>query len=73
MYFGDHHPPHFHAHYAEHEALIVIEDGAVLRGSLPRTALSLVQRWLELHREDLLANWQLAQIPQPLVQIEPLR
>jgi hypothetical protein len=30
MYFYDHDPPHFHAHYAEHHAVIAIDDGAVL-------------------------------------------
>ena len=29
MYFADHWPPHFHAEYGEHEAVIGIED---LRG-----------------------------------------
>ena len=39
FYYNDHHPPHFHAIYGEHEALIEIETLAVLRGELPRRAL----------------------------------
>ena len=73
MYFSDHHPPHFHAIYAEHEAQIRIEDGTVLDGELPRTAERLVRQWLELHRNELAENWRRAQTPEPLVAIEPLQ
>jgi len=38
--FGhDHPPPHVHAVFAEHEALIVISDCSVYRGSLPKQKL----------------------------------
>ena len=43
MYFQDHNPPHFHAIYAEHEALIRIDTGEVIGGRLPKTAGSLVE------------------------------
>ena len=39
MYFGDHAPPHFHALYAEFEAVIDIETLGVMRGSLPAAQL----------------------------------
>jgi hypothetical protein len=73
MYFADHHPPHFHAIYAEHEALIRIDDGAIMGGALPATAVRLIEQWTTLHRDELLANWLLAQVPAPLTAIEPLR
>ncbi len=73
MYFADHNPPHFHAIYAEHEALIAIEDGSAIRGELPKTATQLVEQRRVLHREELLANWTLAQEPSALLKIEPLR
>jgi hypothetical protein len=38
MFWRDHAPPHFHALYAEHEALIDLQDFRVIRGSLPRRA-----------------------------------
>jgi hypothetical protein len=38
MYVRDHPPPHFHAIYGEHEALVAIETGAVIDGALPQTA-----------------------------------
>jgi hypothetical protein len=72
MYFDDHNPPHFHAAYAEFEAVIGIADGSTLAGELPRTAARLVAQWLELHRGELLANWYRAHAAEPLVAIEPL-
>jgi hypothetical protein len=42
MYWMDseqHHRPHFHARYAEHEASIAIESGDVIAGHLPRKKL----------------------------------
>jgi Domain of unknown function (DUF4160) len=50
MYFADHNPPHVHAIYAEHEALIAIEDGSAIGGELPKTATHLVEQWRVLHR-----------------------
>jgi len=42
MYYDDHNPPHFHATYAEHEAIIDIASRRVLRGSLPARSKRLV-------------------------------
>ncbi len=73
MYFADHNPPHFHAIYAEHEALVQIDDGSIVRGGLPKTAAKLVEQWRTLHRDELLADWELAQEPTSLNPIEPLQ
>jgi hypothetical protein len=73
MYFADHNPPHFHAIYAEYEALIRIQDGTTIRGELPRTATGLVEQWRALHQDELLENWTLAQEPAALLRIEPLQ
>jgi Domain of unknown function (DUF4160) len=72
MYFSDHNPPHFHAIYAEHEALVRIDNGSYLGGELPKTAASLVEQWRKIHHEELLSNWDLAQEPAALEAIEPL-
>lgn len=58
MFHREHAPPHFHASYQGFEALIAIDDGRVLAGSLPRRALVIVQEWAAGHREELMANWQ---------------
>jgi hypothetical protein len=73
MYFADHNPPHFHVIYAEHEALIRIDDGSTIRGALPRTAMGLVEQWRTLHQLELVENWTLAQEPAALFMIEPLQ
>jgi Domain of unknown function (DUF4160) len=73
MYFSDHNPPHFHAIYAEHEALVRIDDGTHIGGDLPRIAARLVEQWRGLHVRELVANWELAQEPSALSSIEPLQ
>lgn len=72
LYWSDHEPPHFHAIYAEHEALIDIGTGAVIRGGLPTRAMRLVDEWVGLRRAELLDDWDRAQRQVPLVPIEPL-
>lgn len=76
MYFYDnkkHSLPHIHAEYGEYVATIAIDDGLVLGGNLPAAKMKLVQAWVEIHREDLLANWRLAVSGEPIFKIEPLR
>ena len=68
-----HHLPHIHAQYAEHSAIIAIDSGEVMDGDLPRSKMKLVQAWIEIHREELLADWQLAVEGQQPFKIEPLK
>ena len=73
MFWRDHGPPHFHALYGEHEALIDIRELRVMRGSLPRRAMALVLEWAAEHRDGLMEDWNLCsqlKTPKP---IEPLR
>ncbi len=72
MYFADHAPPHFHAVYAGEEAVIAIAGGEVLRGTLPDRALRMVREWATMHRGELIANWERAQVPEQPVPIAPL-
>jgi hypothetical protein len=64
--------PHIHARYAEYEASISIQEGEVLAGELPRKQLRLVQAWIELHRDELVANWALAVEGEKPYKIDPL-
>jgi hypothetical protein len=57
MFANDHAPPHFHAKYAEHEALISIATGDILEGSLPLTKLRLVREWLQRRRAHVAFVW----------------
>jgi hypothetical protein len=58
VYFRDHPPPHFHAVYAEHEALYDIETLEVIEGDLPRTAAKLVVEWATLNQKALRQIWE---------------
>jgi hypothetical protein len=49
-----------------------IDDGEILAGELPRKHLRLVQAWIELHRDELMADWELAVAGENLYKIDPL-
>ena len=72
FHWEDHVPPHFHAKYADDEAMIDIRTGTVIRGSLARRALSLVDEWRTTHLDELLDDWQRARQRLPLAYIAPL-
>jgi len=72
MFWQDHPPPHFHALYAEHEALINIRTLDVMEGGLPRRALALVLEWAQEHRIELTEDWDLCARRQQPKKIEPL-
>lgn len=72
MFWQEHGPPHFHALYAEHEALIDVRDLRVLRGSLPRRAMALVLEWAADHREELMEDWYLCSQLRSPKPIQPL-
>jgi Domain of unknown function (DUF4160) len=76
MYYFDnrrHHQPHIHVQFAEEEAVVSIPEGNVIEGSLRPAKLKLVQAWIEIHQDELMANWQLAINGQPVFKIEPLK
>lgn len=76
MYFYDnreHHTPHLHAIYQDDKAVLSIPDGELLSGNLPKNKLRIVQAWIELRKEELLADWNLAVNGQELYPIEPLK
>ncbi|HET8527468.1 MAG TPA: DUF4160 domain-containing protein [Gaiellaceae bacterium] len=72
MFVKDHPPPHFHALYGEHRARVAIASGEVLDGELPPRAARLVREWASLHRDELEANWTLAERMEPVRPIDPL-
>ncbi len=74
MFFKDHLPPHFHASYGENQAQISITDGEIIEGSLPKKALRLVQAWAEIHKDELIANYEQSLKDGGIIsRIEPLR
>lgn len=73
MHFDDHLPPHFHAEYGEHEALIQIHTLAVIAGKLPPKALGLIVEWASQHQEELQILWERAKNMEALHKISPLK
>ena len=57
MHFNDHNPPHFHAKYGDFKVIIAIDNLAIIEGSMPPKALSLVMEWASINKKELLNNW----------------
>ena len=68
-----HHSPHIHVRYNEFNTTIEIPSGKVLDGDLPKRQMKLVQAWIELHSDELMADWILACEGQTPFKIDPLR
>ena len=69
---GEHNPPHFHAYYQGKEAVIDM-DGNKTDGEMPAKQMKLISAWAAIHRDELIANWDLAIQEEPLFKIDPLR
>ena len=52
---------------------VSLVDGELLNGELPSAKLRLVQAWIEIHRESLLADWELAVSGETPYKIPPLQ
>jgi hypothetical protein len=72
MHARDHAPPHFHALYAEHEALIDIRGLRILGGSLPGRIAGTVLEWASQHQQELLEDWNLCAEQKRPLPIEPM-
>lgn len=76
MYFFDnrrHHMPHIHIKYQDDEAVIAIPDGNLLEGNIKGNRLKLVQAWIVIHQDELMADWELASQGQAIFKIDPLK
>jgi hypothetical protein len=75
MFFGkkEHNPPHFHAYYQEFKGTFDIQTGEMQEGNLPPKQIKLIIAWAELHKEELLADWELSQNGEKPYSIDPLR
>ena len=65
--------PHIHVKYGEKEAVYQTPDGELLEGDLPPNKEKLMKAWIEIHREELMANWQLAVTGNRVFNIDPLK
>lgn len=71
MFYNEHNPPHFHVSYGEFKIVININD-EIVSGFMPKRALQLVFEWMDLHKDELLENWELCQNGKKPNSIEPL-
>ena len=53
--------------------LFSIADGSLLAGAITASKSKLVQSWIEIHRDALMADWELAVNGETSFAIEPLR
>ena len=70
---AEHEPPHIHVYYQDYNAILDVQKCELVAGNLPRKQLHMVLAWMEIHQEELLANWILAQRGEIPFRIEPLR
>jgi len=71
LFFNDHAPPHIHVEYSGRRAVVTIKHGEI-KGDLPPRAKKMILEWLQLNRNKLLEDWELATKGLPLKRIEPL-
>ncbi len=69
----EHNPAHIHAYFQEYKASVNILDGEIINGTLPLRQLKLVLDWIEIHKDELLANWELCQNGEVPFKVEPLK
>lgn len=68
-----HHRPHFHAYYQGSVGIFAVDDIEIIGGSLPSRQARLVIAWAEIHRVELLDNWNALQGGRLPAKIDPLR
>lgn len=76
MYYMDskqHHTPHIHVTYQGKEAVISIPDGELIDGEIKTNKMKLIQAWIEIHNDELMANWELALKGENIYKIDPLK
>lgn len=70
---NEHNPPHFHAYYQNHKGVVDITSCEFTEGSFPPKQKKLVLAWAEIHKDELLADWDLASQGELPFKIEPLK
>ena len=76
MYYFDqkkHKKPHIHVKYQGNEVVLALPDGEILEGNIQNSRMKLVQAWIEIHRDELIADWELAANGQEIFKIDPLK
>lgn len=69
---GKHSLPHIHAEYSGQEVVVAL-DGTILEGGFPKAKMKLLEAWMEIHREELAADWKLLSCGEQFFRIDPLK
>lgn len=59
--------------YQEESAVIEIPSGKLLEGKIKSNKLKLVDAWIEIHQDELMADWELAINGEAVFKIDPLK
>ncbi len=75
MYFApkEHNPPHIHVYYQNSKSIFNIIDAEFVEGEISTRHTRLVQAWIEIHQDELIANLELCQKGEKPFNIEPLK
>lgn len=68
-----HNLPHIHVRYQDSKAIFDIENVEMIEGNLPNKQKRLVQAWMEIHKDELIADWELAISGEQPYKIDPLK
>ena len=69
---GKHHLPHIHIICGDDESVFSLE-GEQIEGTISSSKKKLVEAWIEIHKEELMANWKLLEEGEQFFKIEPLK
>jgi hypothetical protein len=69
----EYNPPHIHAEYQGEDATVDISSGAVIDGYLSPRHLRFVQARIEIHKEELFADWNLCRNGEEPFKTDPLK
>lgn len=72
MYFNDHALPYFHVRYGGQQAVIGIENLALIERKLSPRVFGMVIEWATIHQDELRENWRRVEQKESLQAIEPL-
>ena len=70
---GQHHLPHFHAHFDKRSALFTLDPVGIIGGEIPIRQRRFVEAWAEIHKEELVQAWISLQHGEIPSSIDPLK
>lgn len=68
-----HHTPHIHAYYQGAGIAMDFEGNILANDNFPPKKIRMLQTWIDIHCEDLIANWDIWNNDGEYFKIDPLR